>query len=72
MGAPEEICLKYNKGRNTESFFQTEREERLLEQSGESAAIIGQWLEKDMIEAIHSCEPTLERVFLEVTGRRLS
>ena len=71
MGAPEEICLKYNK-RKKYRVLLSDGEERLLEQSGESAAIIGQWLEKDMIEAIHSCEPTLERVFLEVTGRRLS
>ena len=71
MGAPEEICLKYNK-RKKYRVLLSDGEERLLEQSVESAAIIGQWLEKDMIEAIHSCEPTLERVFLEVTGRRLS
>ena len=44
----------------------------MLKNSDETAILIAEWIKKGQIETIHSCEPTLESVFLEVTGRELS
>lgn len=69
-GTPEEICLKYN--RNKKYRIQlTDGSRHELSQSAETAEQIRIWIRDDRIETIHSCEPTLETVFLEVTGREL-
>ena len=43
-----------------------------MEQNPENSNQISKWLVQEEIETIHSCEPTLETVFLKVTGRELS
>ena len=48
-----------------------EGEDRELSHSRESAAEISKLLEEEKVETIHSSEPTLETVFLELTGRKL-
>lgn len=70
-GTPEELCLKYNKTKRFRVRLAGGREE-LLTQSLETAKQIAEWMARDQIETLHSCEPTLERVFLEVTGRELA
>lgn len=69
-GEPTEICRKYN---HLNKFRITLKsgETVLLENSGTSADRIKEYIEKESIEAIHSTEPTLEKVFLELTGRGL-
>ena len=37
----------------------------------ESAGEIGRLIEQGRLETIHSSEPTLETVFIELTGRKL-
>ena len=69
-GTPEEICLKYNKDKKYEVQL-TDGSRHILNQNSESAEKIMVWIQGDRIETIHSCEPTLESVFLEVTGREL-
>lgn len=69
-GTPEEICLKYNQTRRYKVRL-TDGSEQILEQSTETAERIAGWMRENQIETLHSCEPTLERVFLEVTGRKL-
>lgn len=69
-GAPREVCLKYNTQKKYRVLLDT-REEVVLPQNEESAAQIAAWMRENRIEAIHSCEPTLEHVFLAVTGREL-
>lgn len=70
-GTPAEICLKYNRIKKY-SISLTEGNTYHLEQNEKNAETISQWLRLGKIETIHSCEPTLESVFLEVTGRALS
>lgn len=69
-GAPEEICRRYNHQKKI--IIHLKSGEDLELNHDETAAIeVGQLLEMDSIETIHSSEPTLETVFLELTGRRL-
>lgn len=70
-GTPKEICLKYNRVRKY-SIQLDDGSEHLLEQNENSIGQINSWMLKNQIQTIHSCEPTLESVFLEVTGRELS
>lgn len=70
-GTPKEICLKYNKVRKY-SIQLEDGSEHLLEQDEKSIRQINSWMTENKIQTIHSCEPTLESVFLEVTGRELS
>lgn len=70
-GTPKEICLKYNKVRKY-SIQLDDGSEHLLEQNEKSIGQINSWMSENKIQTIHSCEPTLESVFLEVTGRELS
>ena len=69
-GTPEEICLKYNRIRKYRVQL-TDGTKHVLLQSPETAGRISSWMNEDKIETLHTCEPTLETVFLEVTGREL-
>lgn len=69
-GNPTEICRKYNHLNKLQVTLK-DGEFISLENSSVSAPRIKEYLEKESIEAIHSTEPTLENVFLELTGRRL-
>lgn len=68
-GEPEEICRKYD--------HQKKLHIRLcgggyveLQNSKEAAGVLKEYLENEMVETIHSSEPGLESVFMELTGRR--
>lgn len=69
-GTPTDICRKYN---HLNKFQLTLKggDNVSLENSRSSASQMKEYLEKELIEAIHSTEPTLETVFLELTGRGL-
>ncbi|HJA67795.1 MAG TPA: ABC transporter ATP-binding protein [Candidatus Mediterraneibacter cottocaccae] len=69
-GTPEEICLKYNQVKRYRVQLKDGARHTLIH-SPENAGKISLWLKENEIETIHSCEPTLETVFLEVTGREL-
>lgn len=71
FGSPQEICLKYNRRKRYQLLLDGSKEEIVLEQNPENAAKISEWMRKDMILCLHSCEPTLESVFLQVTGASL-
>ena len=70
-GTPEELCLKYNQQKKYKIKLR-DGNNYLMEQNPENSNQISKWLIQEEIETIHSCEPTLETVFLEVTGRELS
>lgn len=70
MGTPREICLKYNTKKRYRILLKNQKE-YVLEQNETNAAKIADYIAKDELELIHSCEPTLEDVFLAVTGREL-
>ena len=66
-GTPEEICLKYNKIKKYKIQL-TDGTKHVLLQGTDAAGRITLWLREGRIETIHSCEPTLETVFLEECG----
>ncbi|MHC5227699.1 ABC transporter ATP-binding protein [Enterococcus sp. LJL99] len=70
FGTPEEICLRYNQNKQYKILLTTQ-ERMVLDHCSTTTKKIQSWLETDSIQSIHSCEPTLETVFLSVTGREL-
>lgn len=69
-GKPKEICRKYNHLNKLQVTLKN-GDTVILENGSTSADIIKKYLENGSIEAIHSTEPTLETVFIELTGRGL-
>ena len=69
-GVPEELCRKYNH-ENTISILLKSRELLVLPNSSENAEKIAGYFSQGMVESIHSSEPNLETVFMELTGRGL-
>lgn len=69
-GSPKEICRRYNHQKKIVLYLHNGTEERLPHDST-SAKRIGDYLEREEIETIHSTEPNLESVFMELTGRKL-
>jgi ABC-2 type transport system ATP-binding protein len=69
-GAPQEVCRRYNHQKRIRLHL-VSGEDLDLPHGKESAERIAQMLKEGRIETIHSSEPTLETVFLELTGRKL-
>lgn len=67
-GSPEEICAKYNHQNKLRVTLQDGGQMELAN-DGSSAALITEFLEQKKIKSIHSTEPNLETVFMELTGR---
>lgn len=69
-GAPEEICRKYNR---LNKIIVRVKSGEIIELSNDidSADTIRRLMETEGISTIHSSEPDLEKVFLELTGRGL-
>lgn len=70
QGAPKEICRKYNHQKILRIHLTT-GEDRDLPQNPTSAEEVSALLLAGAVETIHSSEPSLETVFLELTGRKL-
>ena len=69
-GAPQAICRKYNHQKRIRLHLTTGEDAELVHGAA-SADQIAELLREERIETIHSSEPTLETVFLELTGRNL-
>lgn len=69
-GGPDELCRKYNKVKKISVCLDDGSREEFI-QDNESAAKITEFIRDGRIETIHSKEPTLETVFLELTGKQL-
>ena len=69
-GNPEEVCRKYNHQKKIKIHL-TSGEDMELDHNREAASEIECLLSDGILETIHSSEPTLETVFLELTGRKL-
>jgi len=69
-GVPQEICKRYDHQRQIQILL-SNGETCILKNQPESGEQIKHYFEKQQISAIHSMEPTLETVFIELTGRRL-
>lgn len=67
-GEPSEICRKYDRLRRLNVRLKDGRE-TVCENSPSCAAEIAGYISDGMLETIHSTEPNLETVFIELTGR---
>lgn len=70
FGSPDELCLKYNQNVSYDIRLRNGEFHQVAQQS-EQIAQVSEWLSADEIETIHSNEPSLENVFLAVTGEEL-
>lgn len=70
IGKPSDVCLKYNHKKKI-ILRLTSGEEMELSHDATSAKKIYELMQENQVEAIHSSEPNLETVFLEITGRKL-
>lgn len=69
-GVPEEICRRYNK-ENKITILKKDGSEMVLLNARESAGQIAECFDGNCVLSIHSSEPTLETVFITLTGRGL-
>ena len=69
-GNPSDICRRYNHQKAISIHLKTGEDIRLPD-GIESADEISYLLRQGKVETIHSSEPTLETVFIELTGRKL-
>lgn len=67
QGSPEELKLAHAK--DTIEVLTKEREKLIFKKGPESAGPIGRLLASDQCLTLHSKEPNLEEVFLQLTGR---
>ena len=70
-GAPDEICRKYN-NLNKVYLLCKDGREIVLANESKSAPAIAEYFTQNNVYTIHSSEPTLESVFIELTGRSLA
>lgn len=71
QGVPRDICARYDSRREIEVTLQN-GERHSIPNARESQGILSEWIREEKVRSIHSSEPDLEKVFLEITGRRLS
>lgn len=69
-GAPKDVCRRYNHQRKILIHLITGEDIELAHDT-DSAGKISSLIEQGTVETIHSSEPSLETVFIELTGRRL-
>lgn len=69
FGAPAEICRRYNHQKKIRIHLKS-GEDIMLEHNKDCAETIKSYFEKDEVETIHSTEPNLETIFMELTGRK--
>ncbi len=69
-GVPNELCRKYNR-ENSITILLKSGEGLVLTNSSNNAEKIAGYFSQGMVESIHSSEPNLETVFMELTGRGL-
>jgi len=69
-GAPDEICRKYNP-KNIVSVRLKDGQIIELPIDKTSSPKITEMFEQELVESIHSSEPNLEMVFIQLTGRKL-
>jgi ABC-2 type transport system ATP-binding protein len=67
-GKPDEICRKYNR-QNRISIMTKDGRQLEFANGPKDAGKIESLLEADNVKSIHSSEPTLETVFIALTGR---
>lgn len=71
QGHPKEICRKYNHQKKIYIHRHDGGDEELIN-NRTAAERLYQLIREEQIETIHSTEPNLESVFMELTGKRLN
>ncbi len=69
FGSPADICRRYNHQKRINIHLKT-GEDIVLEHKKDCAEKIKLYFGNDEIETIHSTEPNLETIFMELTGRK--
>lgn len=69
-GALADICRRYNHQKRVHVHLKS-GEDVALEHNKDCAVALKEYFEKDEVETIHSTEPNLETIFMELTGRKL-
>lgn len=69
-GAPDEICRRYNHQKKILIHLK-DGSDMEISHSAESGNILADIFRKNEVETIHSTEPNLETVFMELTGKGL-
>lgn len=70
MDEPDKLCRKYN-DKNEIQIILKDGSKKVLLNNSESAEVIKEFFAEDLVESIHSSEPNLESVFINLTGRGL-
>lgn len=70
IGEPEALKLKYTND-DIKVILKDGSKEIMLKNNPEGASKIKAWMEEGQLLAIHSMEPSLEKIFLNLTGREL-
>lgn len=70
-GSPDEICRRYNHQKRIKIHL-TDGTEREISHDKNAAEIISELLRNGTAETIHTTEPDLETVFMELTGKELT
>ena len=70
FGAPKDICMRNNEN-NTIKIITKNNKEIILKNNKENASKIAKMFEQEDVLSIHSSEPTLENVFIKLTGKEL-
>lgn len=68
---PNVICRKYNSQNKVILLLKNKEQVELINEPASAEKIAG-YFAKDEVESIHSSEPNLEAVFIQLTGRRLA
>lgn len=70
-GEPEKLCRRYNHQNKLHISLYDGRQIEFPNDK-RAAETIKEYLDAEMVETIHSTEPSLETVFMELTGRRFT
>ena len=70
FGSPKEICMRHNED-NDIKIINKQNKEIILKNTKANASKIAKMFEQEDILSIHSSEPTLETVFIKLTGKEL-
>lgn len=70
-GSPDEICRRYNHRKRIKIHL-TDGTEKEITHNENAAEIVSELLRNGTAETIHTTEPDLETVFMELTGKELT
>lgn len=69
-GAPRDICARHDRNRSLDVTLRNGTRTQ-LPNSREGAHRMARYMEEELVQSVHSTEPTLEDVFVQITGKGL-